>query len=134
MDREIPQQVRTRRIARRAITMTLAAGAALFGVAATMNWLKPSVSRREIQIARVTRGSVDAVLQASGTIVPESETVIASPVEARVLRLGHRAGDILHAGDEILTLDTSATQLEVARLSNRVAERENDLAQLKLKN
>jgi HlyD family secretion protein len=134
MDREIAAGVRTKKSVRRVATVLIAAAAIIFLFAATVSWLKPSVARRDIQIARVTRGSVDAVLQASGTIVPENEGVISSPVEARVLRIGHRAGDILHTGDEILTLDTVATHLELERLRNRVAERENDLEQLKLKN
>jgi len=134
MDRDIPRQVRTKRNVRRVATGVIAIAAIIFLVNATLTWLKPSVRRRDIQIARVTRGSVDADLQANGVAVPENEAVIASPVEARVLRIDRHAGDLLRIGDPIITLDTTATQLESERLTNRVAERENDLAQLDLKN
>jgi HlyD family secretion protein len=134
MDREIGQDVRNRRTARRVITAIVAVAAVVFLVAATMRFLKPSLRRADVQTARVTRGPVDAVLQAAGTVLPESETVISSPIEARVLRIGRRAGERLRQGDEILTLDTSVSRLELERLKNQVAQKESDLAQTNLKN
>src|SRR5213082_185971 len=120
MDREIAQSVRKTRVARRVIVVVVAVAALLFCVAATVSWLRPSVRRSDLQIARVERGSVDATIQAAGTVVPELETVISSPVEARALRIQHRAGDQLHDGDAILTLDTSATKLDVDKLNDAV--------------
>ena len=133
MDREIAPEVRTRRRARRVATAVVAVAAAIFFLAMTVSWLKPSVRRRELLTARVSRGTVQATLQASGTVVPAIETVISSPVEARVLRIDHRAGDRLRAGDGILTLDTSASRLDVQRLDDAVAQKESQLAELRLK-
>jgi HlyD family secretion protein len=59
--------------------------------------------------------------------------VVSSPVEARVLRVERRAGDRVRAGDELLTLDTAATQLEAARLADRVAQKESASDELRLK-
>jgi HlyD family secretion protein len=115
------------------VVAILAAAALIFCVAATVSWLRPSVRRADLQIARVERGTVDATLQATGTVVPEIETVISSPVEARTLRIQHRAGDQLHAGDAILTLDTSATKLDLDKLNDAVAQKESALAQARLK-
>ncbi len=133
MDREIAQTVRTKRVARRVVVAIVAVSALVFCVAATVSWLRPSVRRSDLQIARVERGVVDATLQATGTVVPEIETVISSPVEARTLRIQHRAGDRLHAGDAILTLDTSATKLDLDKLNDAVAQKESALAQARLK-
>lgn len=133
MDRLIEPEVRRRRLVRRIAAAVLATFAVLFLVAATVNWLRPSVRRRDIQTARVEIGVVDASLAASGTVVPAFEQAISSPVEARVMRVGHRAGDLLRRGDEILTLDTSATRLDVERLADRVRQRESALAELRLK-
>ena len=133
MDREIAQTVRTRRTTRRVIIGVIAAAAIIFCVAATVSWLRPSVRRSDLQIARVERGVVDATLQATGTVVPEIETVISSPVEARTLRIQHRAGDRLHAGDPILTLDTSATKLDLDKLNDAVAQKESAVVQARLK-
>jgi HlyD family secretion protein len=133
MDREIAQEVRTRRTAKRVVVAVVAVAAVIFCVAATVSWLRPSVRRSDLQIARVERGSVDATLQATGTVVPEIETVISSPVEARVLRIQHRAGDRLRSGDPILTLDTSATKLDLDKLHDAVAQKESALMQARLK-
>ncbi|MEK6374248.1 MAG: HlyD family efflux transporter periplasmic adaptor subunit [Acidobacteriota bacterium] len=133
MDREIAPEVRQRRRVRRVATIVVAVAAAIFFLATTVNWLKPSVRRREIVTARVARGTVHATLQAAGSVVPAIETVISSPVEARVLRIDHRAGDRLRAGDSILTLDTSASRLDVRRLDDAVAQKESHLAEVRLR-
>ncbi|HEV7922183.1 MAG TPA: HlyD family efflux transporter periplasmic adaptor subunit [Thermoanaerobaculia bacterium] len=98
-----------------------------------MQWLRPSVNRRDIRTARVERGAIDATVQASGMVVPADEQVVSSPVEARVLRIGRRAGDRVRAGDELLTLDTTAAQLELARIGERLAQKENEQMQLRLR-
>lgn len=133
MDREIAPEVRRRRVTRRAVTIGVAAAALLFCLAATVSWLRPSVRRQDLQTAIVERGSIDATLQAAGVVMPEIETVISSPVEARVLRINHRAGDVLKTGDDILTLDTSATRVDAEGLRDRVAQKESELAQQKLR-
>jgi HlyD family secretion protein len=133
MDREITPEVRQGRILRRVVTVIIALAAVVFFFAATVRWLRPSFERRRIQTARVTRGSIAATLEANGTVVPLAEQVVSSPVEARVLRVGHRAGDRVKAGDELLTLDTSASRLDAARLDDRVARSHSSDAELRLR-
>lgn len=133
MDREIGQDVQRRRIMRRVLVAVIAVAAAAFCLAATVEWLRPSLDRAEVQTARVARGSVEATLQASGTVVPLIEQVVSTPVEARVLRVGRRAGTTVRAGDELLTLDTAATRLETERLGERLAQKESENEQLRLR-
>lgn len=133
MDREIAPAVRKRQTMRR---VALAAGivvALVFFFVAAMRWLRPSIDRRDVRIARVERGTVEASLQASGTVIPLVERVVSSPVEARVLRIGRRAGDRVKAGDELIALDTAESQLDAARLFERVAQKESETAQLRLR-
>jgi HlyD family secretion protein len=132
MDREIAPRVRNRRLLTRLGIALAVIVAGLLILGAGMRWLRPSLRRSDVQTARVTRGSIDATIQATGTVIPQVETVISSPVEARVLRIDHHAGDRLHAGDAIVTLDTSATRLDLARLDAGVAQKESELAQVRL--
>lgn len=132
MDRDIAQQVRTRRVTRRVVTVVVALAAAASGLAATVEWLRPSLRRIDVQTAKVARGTVHATLQAGGTVVPLVEQVVSSPVEARVLRVGRRAGTPVKTGDELLTLDTAATQLETERLGDRVAQKVSETEQLRI--
>jgi HlyD family secretion protein len=133
MDREIAPETRKRRNVRRGLTAVIAIAALAFFFAATVEWLRPSLDRRNMQLARVERGSIEATLQASGTVVPLFEQAVASPVEARVLRIGRRAGARVKAGDELLTLDTGAARLEAERLTEQVTQKENETSQLRLR-
>ncbi|HEX8410205.1 MAG TPA: HlyD family efflux transporter periplasmic adaptor subunit [Thermoanaerobaculia bacterium] len=132
MDRDIAQEVRRGRVTRRVVTAVIAIAAGSFGLAATVEWLRPSVRRNDVQLARVARGNVESTLQAAGTVTPLVEQVVSSPVEARVLRVGRRAGTPVRAGDELLTLDTAATQLEAERLGDRLAQKASENEQLRL--
>lgn len=115
------------------MVVVVAMAAAAFVLASTVEWLRPSTQRDAIQTARVERGAVEATVQANGAVVPLVEQVVSSPVEARVLRVGRRAGDHVRAGDELLTLDTSASRLDAARLDDRVTQLENTSAELRLR-
>jgi HlyD family secretion protein len=132
MDRDITTEVRRHRLTRRSVTLIVAVAAIVFSLAATVQWLRPSARRVDLQTARVERGPVDATLQAAGAAVPAVEQVVSSPVEARVLRIVRRAGDRVRAGDELIALDTSATRLDADRLADRVAQKESEEAQLRL--
>ena len=132
MDVEIAEDVRRRRLLRRVLVAVIAVAAASFSLAATVEWLRPSLDWSDVQTAKVTRGSVDATLQASGTVVPLIEQVVSSPVEARVLRIGRRAGAPVKTGDELLTLDTAATRLEAERLDERLSQKVSDNERLRL--
>lgn len=133
MDREIAPEVRRREVVRRVTKIVVAVAAAAFFLAATVQFLRPSLDRRRIQTARVQRGTVEATLDANGTVVPLFEQIVSSPVEARVLRVGRRAGDRVRTGDELLTLDTAATQLEAAKLEEKLAQRQSAADELRLK-
>src|SRR5580765_5581348 len=133
MDRPIEPEVRRRLVVKRVAVAVLAVAAVLLLGAATVNWLRPSVRRRNIQTARVEVGRIDATLQANGTVVPAYEQAISSPVEARVMRIDHRAGDRLTRGAEILPLDTAGSRLDVDRLSGQVRQKESELAELRLR-
>lgn len=133
MDRPIEPEVRRRLVVKRVAVTALAVAAVLLLGAAAVNWLRPSVRRRNILTARVEVGRIDATLQANGTVVPAYEQAISSPVEARVMRIDHRAGDRLTRGDEILTLDTAGSRLDVDHLSGQVRQKESELAELRLR-
>lgn len=132
MDRPLDPAVTSRRTRRR-----LAAGGTMLSLAvvayATLpGLLTPSIDRSEIRTAVVERGPVDATVSATGLVVPEIEQVITSPVDARVLRVLARPGDVLEAGQPILELDVSAARLVVEKLGQDLAITANSQAQTRL--
>ena len=132
MDREIPHDERRRRTLRR---FAVAAPVLLAG-AALLLWLpalfSPTLSRTRVRTAKVERGRLEAVVEASGTVIPALERALPSPLDARVLRIVKHAGDAVAAGDPILDLDTSAARLDVERLEDRLAGKRNEEEQLRL--
>lgn len=132
MDRALDRSTRLKRRARGvAIGGAVAAGLAL-PIVLLPGWLRPSLDRDAIRVASATRGVVEATLLASGTVVPASERVVSSPLEARVEAKLREPGDVLEAGDAILELDTSEAELELERLDERLAESAADRVEASL--
>jgi HlyD family secretion protein len=105
-------------------------------VAAVFIWgprlIKPSVARARIRTAKVDTGMIEATITASGTVVPEFEGVISSPVNARVLKILKRPGAVLSKGDPILELDLNESRLAVEKLNQQIELKQNQQAKAKL--
>src|SRR5687768_14157080 len=125
MDRALPADFIQQRRRRRTIGAT--AGVALAAIA--FLWLpglvRPALSRERLRTSRIDRGAIEAVITASGTVVPEVEQVVASPVDARVLRILKRAGDAVAMGEPIVELDLSASRVALAKLDQDLALKRN---------
>ncbi len=132
MDREIDPRIRRRRTARRVGFGLLAGGAAIGLLAWTSSFIRASVSREAITTARVTRGRIEATIQATGTVLPEIEQVLSSPLDARIVRVLRRPGAALEKGDPILELDLNEPTLALDRLKQDLALKENQQARTRL--
>ncbi len=115
----------------------LTGGAALAGLAiAAFLWLpslvSPSVSYARLRTSVVDTGRVEASLRASGTVLPAYEKMLTSPDAARVLRILKRPGDAVAAGDAIVELDSSATRLQLDRLTERIAQKRAERREMEL--
>jgi HlyD family secretion protein len=115
--------------------LSLALGGTTIAVAALL-WLPalatPTLSRARIRTAVADAGPIESVITASGTVVPEVEQVITSPVDARVVRIFRTAGAQLHTGDPLVALDVSQARLDVESLAQDRAIKENEQAQKRL--
>ncbi len=132
MDREIDRKVRRRTWTIRGAWLTTAV--LVVGLAATWGprWLKPSVMRTQLRTAKVEWGPVEAFITASGTVVPEFEGVLSSPIDARVIRVLERPGALLRSGEPILELDTSQSQLALERINQNLALKTNEQSRTRL--
>jgi ABC-type glutathione transport system ATPase component len=104
MDREIDLSFRRTRILRRASLAALVVATAAVVFIWGPRLIQPTVARARIRTARVDAGPMEAQITASGTVTPEFEQVISSPVNARVLKILKRPGAILSKGEAILEL------------------------------
>lgn len=109
----------------------LAAVAAWFGLGAV---LRPSLTLGSVRTGTVDAGPLTASLSVSGTVVPEAERVLASPIDSRVLRVLKRPGAAVKAGEALVELDTTQPALAVERLRKelRLKEAQTLKAQLTL--
>ncbi|MFI5077799.1 MAG: HlyD family secretion protein, partial [Vicinamibacteria bacterium] len=132
MDREIAAAERRRRVGVRVMVTVVPVLAVVLLLAWLPDLLRPGVSRARIRTARVTTGPVDAMIMASGTVVPEIERVLSSPVDARVLRILKRPGARVERGDAVVELDTSESVLALDKLQSDLQVKENEQAQRRL--
>jgi HlyD family secretion protein len=132
VDREIAPAERRRRIGVRLMATAVPIAVVAMLVAWLPDLLRPGVARARIRTARVTTGSVDAMIMAAGTIVPEIERVLSSPVDARVLRILKRPGARVERGDAVVELDTSESVLALDKLQSNLRVKENEQAQRRL--
>jgi HlyD family secretion protein len=132
MDREIDPTFRRRQFVRRALLTILTVaciGAAFIWLP---RWLKPSLARTQVRMARVESGPLEATITASGSVVPEIEQVLSSPVNARVVRILKRPGAVLAKGEPILELDLNESRLAIEKLNQQVELKQNQQAKAKL--
>ncbi|MEM8961555.1 MAG: HlyD family efflux transporter periplasmic adaptor subunit [Acidobacteriota bacterium] len=132
MDRELTSTERSQHQLRRwwrPIVIVVIATVVLIWLA---SWLRPSVALSQVRVAEVTRGDLEAVVSATGTAQPAAERVVTSPVAARVLTVLREPGGQVTAGDPILELDVSATQLSLDQVNGRVEQKQAERRERRL--
>lgn len=132
MDRALDPAFVTRRNRRRLLGLV----AGLSATSAVFAWgpglIRPALHRSRLRTAHVDRGPIEAVITASGTVLPEVERVLSSPVDARVLRVLKRAGSAVAEGDAVVELDLQAATLAVEQVDRDLALKRNQQAQTRL--
>lgn len=132
MDREIDVRFKRRKIIKRIVLILLA----LVSVTVLLVWgprlITPSLSRNNIRTAKVFSAPFESSITATGTVVPEFEQVISSPIDARVVKVLRHPGDVLRKGDPILQLDVSATVLAVDKCNQQIELKKNAQAKARL--
>lgn len=132
MDTNIEAEVKSRR-SKKIILYVL--GGIVLVVAAILllrSSFASSVSRSSITTAIVEKGSIENTLEASGEILPEFEIVITSPIAASIQTVAADEGTAVKTGQDILTLDKSATEAEYKRLKLLLNSKKNDIEKLKV--
>ena len=101
-------------------------------LAALPGWIRPTLTRARIRTAPVTAGPVESVITAAGTVVPDVERVLSSPLDARVLKILQRPGAHLKQGDPVVELDISESVLALDKVIKDLKIKENQQAQTRL--
>jgi len=132
MDRAIDPVFAAAQKRRRLVIGSVVAAGVFIAFSYGPSLLRPSVPRSRVRIEKVDRGPVEASIAANGTVTPDLEEVISSPVDARVTRILKRAGDPIKAGEAILGLDLSESNLAFDKLDRDVDLKRNDQRRTRL--
>lgn len=132
MDQELDASYRYRRLGKRAAWAGGVLALCVVVLILLPGWLRPAVEREQIRTAKVDRGPVEGIVEASGTVIPAFEGALSSPVEARVEKILKRPGETVRAGEEILRLDTSSARLALEKIEDQLARKINEQRQLRL--
>ncbi len=132
MDREIDSKTRRNALVKRWLVAGGVIAAAWLAIAWGAGLIRPSVKRSMVRTAVVEQGPVDASLSATGVVVPQTEQVLSSPVDARLLHVLEKAGSTVKKGDPIVELDVNASVLAVETLGQDLALKANQQARSKL--
>ena len=132
MDREIDPAFRKKTMVKRGAVSILTVSLLSVGFIWGSKLIKPSVSRARIRTARVEQGPIEATITASGTVVPEFEQVLSSPIDSRVVKILKRSGDTLTKGEPILQLDVSAAVLALNKANQDIELKQNQQQRAKL--
>lgn len=107
--------------------------AALIWIAVWLpSWIRPALDPNRIRTAQVQWGAVEETIAASGTVVPQFEQIIFSPVNTRLVRILQKPGAMLQQGQFIVELDLNAARLEVEKRAEELALTQNRRTQLEL--
>lgn len=118
MDRAINTDLQRKR----ALLKWVAALLALLAVAWWLpSLLRASTEKTNLRLASVTEGTIQSLISATGTLVPETEKSLVSPTATRITEVLADPGQEVNKGDLLLVLDTTETQAELDRLGEEIA-------------
>ena len=132
MDRELTSKekriVKTRQMAK-----AIAFVCGLFAIAfIAISLSTRRIGRNDIRIATVERGNIDIGLSTSGTVSPEYQEQILSPISSRILEVYARMGDTVEVGTSLLRLDLENAEAEYQRGLDDLQLKEQRLKQLRI--
>ena len=132
MDRELTSKekriVKTRQMAK-----TIAFVCGLFAIAfIAISLSTRRIGRNDIRIATVERGNIDIGLSTSGTVSPEYQEQILSPISSRILEVYARMGDTVEVGTSLLRLNLENAEAEYQRSLDDLQLKEQRLKQLRI--
>ena len=132
MDTAIEPSIINRRRKKTIFITFLAITVMIIAVMLLRTSLASSAKKSGITTAVVEKGNIENTINASGEILPEFEEIITSPINASIQNILLDAGTPVKAGQSLLSLDKSASQMEYEKQKFGLESKHNDLQKLRL--
>jgi HlyD family secretion protein len=132
MDMDLPEGVIAGRKRKTGLAVLVLVLVLILAVLLVRRSFRTTIKRSSINTAVVAKGNIENTLNASGVVSPEFEEVITSPINASVQKVLLDAGSPVKAGQSVLTLDKSASQLAYEKLRFQLESGRNNIQKLKL--
>ena len=87
---------------------------------------------KQYQTSIVDRGQVFIPLDAIGTVEPENEVILLSPLTSIIRKISKEPGSRVKKGDVIIELDTEPTRAEIDQITDQLEVKSNSLERSKL--
>jgi HlyD family secretion protein len=133
MDRELSSDVIRKRKLKNYSKMAVLLLVLIISFFAIRSVIKPTISRSEIRTSIAQLGTIEATLSASGTVIPEHEQILTSPIQSKIDSVYLNSGDSVRKGESILQLNQESIQIEYGKLKDELELQRNRKDQLKLK-
>ncbi len=132
MDKEISKNLVKQKQYKRWTTVALIAGGLGIAVYFLNNTLQSSINANKIRVATTEIGSVENTLTATGEVIPAFEQIITTPIKASVKQVYFTVGAKIQKGQPIVELDKSLTMIELEKLKDQLALKQNSIEKLKM--
>ncbi|MFY7826182.1 MAG: efflux RND transporter periplasmic adaptor subunit [Flectobacillus sp.] len=132
MDKEISKNLVKRKQYKRWTTVALVAGGLSMAVYFLNNTLQSTIKANKIRIATTELGDVENTLTATGEVIPAFEQIITTPIKASVKQVYFTVGAKIQKGQPIVELDKSLTMIELEKLKDQLALKQNSIEKLKM--
>ena len=132
MDRPRKTRGRLDRRYRLALKIAAAPLALLLLTLALRAWLGPGVRRAKIRTSVAEVTPIEAIVAATGTLVPEIEETLSSPIAAPIAGVRVDAGERVAQGRVLVLLDTTREQVRLDNLLEQIALKDTELTTLEI--
>lgn len=132
MDRELPQNIQTRNRLKPIKTIGLIVVLLIAAFFLLRFTLRTTLSSEELLFAPAESGLLEATISGSGEVLPEIEEVMVSPLPGKLTSVLLLPGSTISPGDSILKLNQASSLLELEKLEDQLALKQNEINRLKI--
>ncbi len=126
MDRELSVKFRREKLLKNSIKIILGTIILIFAIIYIPRLIETSISRSKIRTAIIETGNIEASVNSNGTVVPEFELVLISPIETTVKKILKNPGAVLIKGQQLMELELTELTNSIDNIENQISLKIND--------